>query len=311
MKYDTLTEEQRVKYRLPISKGYFDDYSLLWRTTKFDGVWLWKHPNRVNEFETFKEIIGHVPTWSDLTNRNLRLFVELTSERLCQNSVRTVCAELKAIINDYHNEESIPSDQYADILNIPKDASEATYLSRKELERIRRYKPRSPQERAIVAVFMIEALTGARHVDSERITMNNVNTDTGTLHYTAKKTHKSVSIPAHSWLMDYLPKDAEDLKNRPKACLMTFNRTIRRVCQACNISTETTLYRRGREETAPKWQFISSHTARRSFATNLRLFGAELGLISELMGHSNTEMTLHYIKEKSIVPEKVLAYFNG
>lgn len=43
------------------------------------------------------------------------------------------------------------------------------------------------------------------------------------------------------------------------------------------------------------WKFISSHTARRSFATNLYLRGGDLYMISKLMGHSSVTMTEGYI----------------
>lgn len=306
----SLTDEQKEKYKWAISKGYFDHYSLTWRSSTLDGVWLWKYPRRVGQYETFMSIVGHTPDWSDLTDKNLRLYVETLSETLCPNSVKTLCAELKSIINGHIDEEDIPSKHYAKILTIAKEDSEAVYLSNRELQKIRDYEPKSKEEKAVRDVFMIEALTGARHCDSERLTMNNVNTDTKTIHYTSRKTKKSVDEPFHSWLTDYLPKDAEELEKRPKLCQFSFNRIIRRICKNVGITKTVTIYRRGVEETAPKWQFVASHTARRSYATNLMLWGAELGLISSFMGHSSIEMTSHYIKDTPTIPAKVLSFFN-
>lgn len=307
-----IPKEHLERCAIPIKKGYFDNYSTLWRTTKFDGVWLWKHPTRVRAYEFFTELCGHTPAWEDITDTRLRLFVEVLLENVCRNSAKTICAELKAIINSYCTDYNIPSRQYAKILTLPSDASEAIYLTRNELAKIRGYRPLSEQESTIVALFMIEALTGARHCDCERMTMLNVDTETNTIHYTMKKTRKSVMCPFHSWLVDYLPKDIDELNARPSVCVMTFNRTIRRICRKVGITKSITLYRRGKEVTAPKFAFVSSHTARRSFATNLYLWGAEIGLVSELMGHSDTKITLGtYIKEKQTVPEKVLSFFNG
>lgn len=128
--HSQLTEEQKEKYRNVMAKGYFDDYSLAWRTSTLAGVWLWKHPNRIAQYELFMSIVGGTPAWSDITDRNLRLFVEMLADTLCANSKKTVCAELKAIINEYATEGNIPSRQYAKILTIARDASEAVYLSR-------------------------------------------------------------------------------------------------------------------------------------------------------------------------------------
>lgn len=115
---EKLTREQLSKYSCPVSRGYFDHYSVLWRTTSFDGVYLWRHPNRTRYFEILMDVVGHVPQWSDITDRNLRLFVETITENLCANSARSICAELKAIINEFHGEENIPSQKYAKILTV-------------------------------------------------------------------------------------------------------------------------------------------------------------------------------------------------
>jgi site-specific recombinase XerD len=59
-----------------------------------------------------------------------------------------------------------------------------------------------------------------------------------------------------------------------------------------------------------KWEFVSSHTARRSFATNLYLRGADLYSISQMMGHASVEMTQNYLccglREQSA---QVMEYF--
>lgn len=309
MKEKKLTQEQKLKYHCAITRGYFDHYSLLWRTTAFDGVYLWRYPNRTRYFETLKDIVGHIPQWSDITDRNLRIFVETIREHLCANSARTVCAELKAIINEFHGEENIPSQKYAKILTVTPEASEAVYLSRKELQRIYTYLPFTLKEQTVKSIFLIQALTGARRSDAERLTMANVNPDTHTIHYTAQKTHRSVECPLHDWLPEFLPKTTEELSLRKKLYQADFNRTLRFICRLCAINAPVTIFRHGKESTLPKWKFVSSHTARRSYATNLMLWGADINLIAKLMGHSNVQMTMRYIKDSPDIPERILDFF--
>lgn len=65
-----------------------------------------------------------------------------------------------------------------------------------------------------------------------------------------------------------------------------------------------------KEVEGEKWEFVSSHTARRSFATNLYLRGADLYSISQMMGHASVEMTQNYLccglREQSA---QVMEYF--
>ena len=79
-----------------------------------------------------------------------------------------------------------------------------------------------------------------------------------------------------------------------------FNDHIKTVCQRAGI-TETVLKsitRGGKRQTTAyeKWQLVSSHTARRSFATNLYRQGfPSIGIMS-ITGHKTETAFLKYIK---------------
>ena len=51
-----------------------------------------------------------------------------------------------------------------------------------------------------------------------------------------------------------------------------------------------------KEDTMEKWQMVSSHTARRSFATNLYNQGVEVITIMKMTGHRTEGAFLKYIK---------------
>ena len=137
-------------------------------------------------------------------------------------------------------------------------------------------------------------MTGARRCDAERLSMNNCDIETNTLSYVPQKTPGivvTVPVDERLNLRDLLREDSE-----LDYCDDTFNIVIRKICKDCKIDSICTLRRRGKEETGPKWQFVSSHTARRSFATNLYLAGVSIEDIAILMGHGkNIETTKRYI----------------
>ena len=62
--------------------------------------------------------------------------------------------------------------------------------------------------------------------------------------------------------------------------------------------------------TAEKWELVSSHTARRSFATNLYISGVALEDIAMMMGHGkNIETTKRYICAERALNPNVMSYF--
>lgn len=90
----------------------------------------------------------------------------------------------------------------------------------------------------------------------------------------------------------------------------TFNNNIRNICRKAGITEAVKVFKAGKEVEGEKWEFVSSHTARRSFATNLYLRGADLYSISQMMGHASVEMTQNYLccglREQSA---QVMEYF--
>ena len=99
-------------------------------------------------------------------------------------------------------------------------------------------------------------------------------------------------------------------KYRRECCVSVFNDTIRRICKDCRIDNTVTLKKRGEVVTAPKYEMVSAHTGRRSFATNLYLAGVSREDIAIMMGHgTNIDTTRRYICAERQMSAKVMAYF--
>ena len=125
----------------------------------------------------------------------------------------------------------------------------------------------------------------------------------------SKKSHTRAEIPL-SPVVERIIEDNEANDLTGEVSDVTFYKTIRVICKNVGIDERVKLYQAGKYIGGEKWAFISSHTARRSFATNLYLRGADLYLISKLMGHSSVSMTEGYIVcGLRDLPEKVLQYF--
>lgn len=307
----TLSYEQKKKYRAAIAAGYFGGYDAnprKWRHS-FIGAYLWTHPGRVKVLTTMGNMLGNVPQWEDMTEENLKDFVEeLKNQGLAPSSIRTMCGELKAVLNDNYRKVPCEKEEFVRILSIRGTASQAVYLTREEMLRIVRYTPTSKLQEYVHRNFVVEMLTGARLIDAKGLTINNCDAQSGLLSYVPKKTPGIVvRVPIDERLG--LRKFLANHKKRETGTDV-FNETVRIICRNCGINTIHTITRANKTVTQEKWKLVSSHTARRSFATNLFLSGVSLEDIALMMGHGkNIETTKRYICADRQVTPAVIAYF--
>jgi len=78
------------------------------------------------------------------------------------------------------------------------------------------------------------------------------------------------------------------------------NAGLKELCQLAGFTeTVTVATQKGTERletTHQKWELVSTHTARRTFATVARERGTQLDTVRQMLGHTNTKQTEQYIK---------------
>lgn len=261
-----------------------------WKRT-FVGAYLLKFPACPQVVAYIAEALDvEVPRWEHFTKVNLIEVRNYICNKVSPNSAKTYCSNLSATLNDFKEEGLIPCSNVCDPLNVKKVPSQNTFLTVDEIELIHNYVPQTETERTVKRWFMVECYTGARTSDARLLTEQNIKGDK--ISYISGKTKIEAIVPIHRNLAQYLvvPKDEKTTHNRA-----VVNRTLKSICKRLGIAKEITLYKAGKSQTKPKWEFIGSHTARRSFATNLALAGEKIAVISAYMGHTNIEMTSKYI----------------
>lgn len=308
-----MTDEQRKKYSAAIDQGFINPDSPQWHS--FCGTWVRKHPGRTSTLARLKDIVGHNPEWEDMTDDVVSDLKDDMLEEMAPNSVRTICAELKGVLNANKATKPIKSETFTVLLRSKKVPVQNVYLTPVELKRLHLYHPRNERDAYIKEMFMRECLTGARSVDCRRFSMDNIHTEDGVeyLTYVAQKHPVEVTVPVHKWLKEYLHDDWPEKFNEALQC--NLNKQLKILCMKAGIVAPARVYNAGRTETGPKWHFIASHTGRRTFATLLSLRGCPLEQIALMMGHvngntPNVAMTSGYICEKSKINKSVLALFN-
>ena len=293
-----LTAEQLKSYSSAIKQGFIDPLNP--QLHSFCGTWTRKHPNRTTTLVRLRDIVGHNPQWEDLTDDVLSDLKDDMSAVLAPNSVRTICAELSAILRRNAPTKSIASQSFRSLLKHKKAPVQNVCLTATELRMLHRYVPASRKEAYVKEMFMRECLTGARSIDSRRLTAANIHEIDGVdyITYVAQKHPIEVSVPVHKWLRQYLHDDWEPSFAKLRSDHLCS--IIRDIARKCGIDTPVSIFYAGRTQTGAKWKFLGTHTARRTFCTILYLRGVPVEDISQLMGHTtagkpNISMTLGYV----------------
>ena len=146
-------------------------------------------------------------------------------------------------------------------------------------------------------IFIIGCFTGLRFSDLQQLSLENVRS--GIAEIRQLKTGNMVYIPLRSVVKMLFEKYKEG--GFPRISNQKFNSYLKEVCKLCPaLQTEVALKVRGvndKEIRLPKYEFVSSHTGRRSFATNEYLAG-ELSVfeIRSLTGHRTEKAFFRYIR---------------
>lgn len=222
--------------------------------------------------------------------------------RLSANTIGHKIQSLKAVLNEA-TEKGINKNQFykSSKFKAVTEDNENIYLSESELEQIRLH-DFSNNERLerVRDLFLMGAWTGLRFSDLTRITPDNIRDNR--IFIEQKKTTKPVIIPCHPVFMILWNKYNG---NPPRTITnQKFNVYIKEVCKEAKIKEpfHKGITKGGKRITTKyeKWELVSSHTARRSFATNQYKSGFPAISIMQITGHKTEKAFLRYIK---VTPE--------
>lgn len=243
--------------------------------------------------------------WPDLTEKGgiYKLRDELRGT-CAPSTARTYMATMKGFLARHDEERGVCKD-YRKILKNKADKAVRTYLTKGELQRVERCEILTERERLVRARFLIGAYTGMRISDAMEVSTSNVSH--GMITYVAKKTGTEATVPCPRKVLDLI---AYVKANDCEMSLMTYNKVLRIVCMKSGVNSTVKIHLGGETQEGPKWKFVSSHTARISFATNLANAGVPLIQLAGMMGHSSTQMTERYIANKSVqLSDSAMEYF--
>lgn len=196
---------------------------------------------------------------------------------------------------------------------VQNETTESIYLTEKELEDI--YKldlTKNTRLERVRDLFLVGCWTGLRFSDFSDITPENIKGDF--IEIETKKTKKKVSIPIHRTVKDIMKKYKGKYNNSlpPSISNAKMNEYIKEFAKldikSLKVSASKTYTKGGVTITKnfKKYELISTHTARRSFATNLYKDKVPAFTIMQITGHKTEKAFLTYIKVTNDEHAKIL-----
>lgn len=179
----------------------------------------------------------------------------------------------------------------------PSQETDSIYLTEKEINKIYNLKlDHHKRLEAVKDLFVFGCYVGLRFSDYSTIKPENIIQIEGDyfIKLITKKTNQLVIIPCNTVVLEIFKKYGNNVNMLPRAITnQKFNKYIKEVSQLAGLNEI------GRLSTAPElqlWECISSHTARRSFATNYYLQGFPTIDLMKITGHKTEMAFMKYIK---------------
>lgn len=222
----------------------------------------------------------------------------LTNSGLSKNTIGTRIKIIKTVLN-FANEQisDVCQDYKKASFSKPSEETEGVYLTLNELNDIYNLKYLPPHLERVRDMFIIASDTGLRFSDLSRLSKDNVNSD-GTISIRTQKTDKIIVVPMTPRVKTIFYKYKNDL---PKSIAnQKYNEYLKDIARRANIKEPVTFTRTIKgmlvTRTAEKWELVTSHTARRSFATNAFLSDIPAIAIMKITGHKTESSFMKYIK---------------
>lgn len=226
--------------------------------------------------------------------------------------IKTFCKHARSLEVETHPQ--------LDQLRLSKEKVEKIYLTFDELEQIEKTKDLPDHLENARDWLIISCFLGQRISDFMRFTDKMLRVEQGKtlIEFTQKKTGKLMTVPLHEKVLKIL--DKRDGKFPRAISDQRYNDYIKEVCKAAKLKTK--IKGSKQSETAPesgifrketkmfqKWELVTSHIGRRSFATNF--YGKiPTTYLIYITGHSTEAMFLNYIgKSNKDLAMEISNYF--
>lgn len=295
-------EEKEVKS----NDSLFIPFYRMWAHSSF-GKHIARRANAYR-FRVFEEFIGKAnPTFDEIDyNLYIRYLTELQKKGYKPNMQGSFIKDFKAAMNEAYK-RGLHTNISFKRFDKPSEEVTTVYLTSEEVDKIYSLELSGGLEMAR-DIFILGCYTGMRFSDYSRLTIED--TEKEFISKVQQKTKGEIYIPLHPRVKKILQK----WNGAPKISQVKTNLYIKSICAQAGINDDIEVTDNGKICHKKKWEMVSTHTARRTAATNLLLSGATIYEVSRFLGHSSVSQTETYLRITNKQNAELLAknkFFTG
>jgi integrase len=224
------------------------------------------------------------------------------AKNLAKNTIWKDVTTIKSIMNYFLEEGLIKALPYrTKKFKAVEEESDNVYLTMAELENIENLDLSNNQRLERVRdFFIVGCYTGFRYSDLSKVNKYSFlkeEDSTEFIQLVQQKTGEPITVPVLHVVKEIFEKYDYQL---PSISNQKVNDYIKEVCQMAEINetVSKSITKGGKKITTnyEKWQLVTDHTARRSFATNAYKRGVSTLVIMAITGHKTEKSFMKYIK---------------
>lgn len=290
--------------------GFAEQYILESSATKTHGT-----------IKTYRQAINRLKDYNpnlDFEDFNIAFYYDfvryLTIDlSINNNTVGKHIKVLKSMLNEATERDLNTNMEYRKKkFKVLREEVDSVYLTVEEIRHLFNFREQlTPAKRRVCDLFLIGCNTGLRFSDLSNLNKANIYADeSGSfILQRTRKTGQQVVIPINSMVKEIMDTYETSL---PKALSnQKANKAIKEICEKAGFTKEIeTKNKIGATQVtriSPKHELISTHTARRSFATNAFLSGVPVLSLMKITGHKTERAFMQYIKASQLDNAMVIA----
>ena len=230
------------------------------------------------------------------------LVKQFNSQNKSLNTIGSIIKNIKVFLNEASDRglnvnEAFKSKRFRTL----SETSESIYLTLDEVEKIYRLDlSKIPRLDRVRDLFIIGCVSGLRFSDFSKLTPENIykNNDGEFIRIRTTKTNESLEIPMHPYVQILMEKYDGNIP--PPISNQKMNHYLKEIGQKAGLVEEEVISQtKGNRKVSKvykKHELLTTHSARRSFATNLYKSGSSSISIMKVTGHRTEKNFLKYIK---------------
>ncbi|KAA9038451.1 site-specific integrase [Ginsengibacter hankyongi] len=225
----------------------------------------------------------------------------LTKENYTKNSIGGFIKNVKIFMNKAVERNLTKNLEYRNKrFKMLEEQVDKIYLSQKELLNIYEMKLTGIYQRLdkVRDLFIVACYTGLRFSDLIQVRAENIINDGTQIKIRTEKTSELVIIPLHKFVKNIIKKYKGHLPS--VITNQKMNQYLKEIGELAEINEtiKIAITRGGKTENDlfKKWELITTHTARRSFATNAFLMDVPTISIMKITGHRTEKSFMKYIR---------------